>query len=181
MQGITLAYKDREKELRYRKEWYEKNKVRRKQQVIDRRKEIWNWYSNYKLTLKCSICGETHPACIEHHHLDASEKEQNIGEMAAQGHSIDSISKEIEKCIILCSNCHRKLHYTRELTQPQEFIMYHTLPKKAEYVELTCYTCGEKFKRSKKEHERNMRKGHKNVYCSKKCVLVSINSIRWGL
>nr|DAM14611.1 MAG TPA: INTRON TRANSFERASE [Caudoviricetes sp.]DAX04501.1 MAG TPA: INTRON TRANSFERASE [Bacteriophage sp.] len=26
-------------------------------------------------------------------------------------HSTDTINKEINKCVILCANCHRKLHY----------------------------------------------------------------------
>lgn len=31
--------------------------------------------------------------------------------MFTTGASKDSIKKELEKCIVLCSNCHRKEHY----------------------------------------------------------------------
>lgn len=94
-----------------RKQWYTKYK----QQIIN--KNILNknknitWFENYKKDKKCSICGESHPACLDFHHLDPNIKEFNIGIIVRSTYSIKKIIKEINKCIILCSNCHRKLHY----------------------------------------------------------------------
>lgn len=61
------------------------------------------------LRLKCSKCPEDHPSCLDFHHL--GDKELNIAEMANQGASKQRILKEVSKCVVLCSNCHRKLHY----------------------------------------------------------------------
>jgi len=74
----------------------------------DRRKENIRNYINSK-KIKCAKCDETHVACLEFHHL--KDKEINIAEICNLMWSIDRIVKELNKCIILCSNCHRKLHY----------------------------------------------------------------------
>lgn len=62
----------------------------------------------YKRT-GCARCDEKHIACLELHHLDPTEKEFGIG--SALSRSWEHIEKELEKCIILCANCHRKEHH----------------------------------------------------------------------
>ena len=58
----------------------------------------------------CSCCGNYYPAtCMDHHHLDPSVKEKQISSMI-KDNSWKRIEEEISKCILLCSNCHRKLH-----------------------------------------------------------------------
>ena len=47
-------------------------------------------------------------ACLDFHHL--RDKEFNIAN-EIKNLSIDNLKKEIDKCIVLCANCHRKLHY----------------------------------------------------------------------
>lgn len=66
------------------------------------------WLWKYKKKRGCSFCGENDPACLDFHHRKRSEKEKELSQMHC--HSIDELKKEIEKCEILCSNCHRKLH-----------------------------------------------------------------------
>lgn len=63
------------------------------------------------LGLKCEQCGENHPACLDFHHINPVSKDLEVSALVARGHSIDRIKKEIEKCKVLCSNCHRKLHW----------------------------------------------------------------------
>lgn len=77
-----------------------------------KQKENREWFKNYKSTLECSICGENHPAVIDFHHNDPSTKERNVTDMMK--FSMDKIKKEINKCTILCSNCHRKLHWNEK-------------------------------------------------------------------
>ena len=69
------------------------------------------WFDEYKETLKCSKCEENHPSCLEFHHLDPNEKESGVSEMVRKKIDKELIFKEIKKCEVLCSNCHRKLHY----------------------------------------------------------------------
>jgi hypothetical protein len=87
---------------------YEINKevYRSRQHAI--RKEKKDWFNSIKANLKCEQCGESHIATLDFHHTNPSEKEFGI---ARSSRSRENILKEIEKCIILCSNCHRKLHW----------------------------------------------------------------------
>jgi predicted HNH restriction endonuclease len=62
------------------------------------------------LSLECSKCGFKHPAAIDFHHLDPSEKEGEVNKLAGSG-CFKKAYAEIEKCIPLCSNCHRILHW----------------------------------------------------------------------
>ena len=98
-------------------EWYEKNKIKRKEQIYNRRREITQWLyeQKEKIKMSCSICGEDRFPTLDFHHRDSSEKEYNIGSMAHRGLSKENILKEIEKCDILCSNCHRILHYNEKI------------------------------------------------------------------
>lgn len=57
---------------------------------------------------KCQVCG--YDKCyrsLEFHHLDPDVKEFTIGS-STRGWA--SLLKEAEKCILLCSNCHREVH-----------------------------------------------------------------------
>lgn len=61
----------------------------------------------YKLTHPCVNCKETDPICLTFHHLDKSKKDFGLHQ---RQRSWASIEKEIAKCVILCSNCHLKVH-----------------------------------------------------------------------
>lgn len=77
----------------------------------NRRKELKVWFWDYKSQLKCSICGEDHPACIEFHHTDPSKKDSTISYLVKRGCKITTIKKELKKCAVVCSNCHKKIHW----------------------------------------------------------------------
>ncbi len=62
----------------------------------------------YDQKYPCSSCGESDKACLDFHHTDSKTKAFNLS--SYKNHSLDKIKKEIEKCIVLCANCHRKLH-----------------------------------------------------------------------
>lgn len=64
----------------------------------------------YKSNIQCFKCHENHPATLDFHHLNKNEKEYNVSDMVTT-QSKSRILKEIEKCVILCSNCHRKEHW----------------------------------------------------------------------
>ena len=58
----------------------------------------------------CSRCG--YDKCVEaleFHHLDASQKDFGI---SSKGYtrSWQKVREEIEKCVLVCANCHRELH-----------------------------------------------------------------------
>lgn len=66
----------------------------------------------HKNTHPCSECGEADPRCLDFHHRDESTKEFNLSEH--KGRSASEVEKEIQKCVMLCANCHRKEHINEE-------------------------------------------------------------------
>jgi len=94
----------------YHREWYKKNAGRRKELVRANQARVKKWLRDYKDTCECSECGEDHPACLDFHHIDPDTKYKEVTTMAHNANSIDKIKEEIAKCVVLCSNCHRKLH-----------------------------------------------------------------------
>ena len=106
-----MPFKDLNKRRVYRREWYARNKISEKKHVYKRKKEIKKWFEAYKNGLKCTFCGEDHPSTIDFHHRRKEEKKLWINIMVHEGYSLKNIKQEIEKCEILCANCHRKHHY----------------------------------------------------------------------
>lgn len=62
---------------------------------------------------KCNDCTITYPeypyVVFDFHHLDPEIKSFNWDKLKLQ--SQDTIFKELDKCILLCSNCHRIKHH----------------------------------------------------------------------
>lgn len=96
-----------EKMRAYRREYYYKNK----QSHYDRNKiteaKIKEYIADKKD--KCCVCGEQEKCCLDFHHIDPIEKDMEIARLYKYG-SLKRIMKEIEKCVVLCANCHRKVH-----------------------------------------------------------------------
>ncbi len=65
-------------------------------------------FIEFKKTLYCTVCGENDPACLDFHHLDKSQKDYSVSDLVRCS---GKMKKELEKCIPICANCHRKLHY----------------------------------------------------------------------
>jgi hypothetical protein len=100
----------RDKMIKYRIDYYYRNRDSEITRIIKRRQDIQSWFKKYKSSLKCANCGENDPICLDFHHTDSSLKDNHVSKMIGHGNSINSILKEISKCEVLCSNCHRKEH-----------------------------------------------------------------------
>lgn len=97
-------------ELTGQQRWYYKNRERRIARKDERRRKLRQWLHAYKREeCECRQCGEGHPACLDFHHQ--GEKTLGVSEMVVYGYSKNSIEEEIERCSVLCANCHRKEHY----------------------------------------------------------------------
>lgn len=75
----------------------EKERYRRKKQFTESLKE------------SCIKCGESRPYVLDFHHKDKTQKDFTIGQIKKG--SLEILKNEIEKCVVLCSNCHREFHY----------------------------------------------------------------------
>lgn len=62
---------------------------------------------------KCFKCPETHPAALQFHHKDPATKVLNLSSKTLampKKFPWNVIEMEIEKCELLCANCHAKYH-----------------------------------------------------------------------
>lgn len=99
------------KRAEYQHQWYMKNREARLAANKKTRDAFYQWFRDFKKTLKCQKCGMTHPATLDFHHRDGATKEAEINRMVASKLSKQKIMDEIAKCDVLCANCHRILHY----------------------------------------------------------------------
>jgi hypothetical protein len=59
----------------------------------------------------CSICGYSRcSTALEFHHVDASVKEQTPSKLINNYSTIERMLEEVNKCVLVCSNCHREIH-----------------------------------------------------------------------
>jgi transcription elongation factor Elf1 len=107
-----MAFKTKEEQAKYHREvWYPKNKERRMQLNAAWRAKVREQFYKYKKTLRCIVCGENESACLDFHHVDPSNKDMAVGAMLSdQGPSLRRLMQEVDKCVVLCANCHRKHH-----------------------------------------------------------------------
>lgn len=99
-----------------KKSYYKDPKKRNNYLILKRREKVHNFNKwIIESNLKCKKCGEDHPAVLDFHHINPEEKKGNISNLKWRGLSKETLFKEIEKCIILCANCHRKLHWEEKL------------------------------------------------------------------
>lgn len=79
------------------------------EQTVERMREFKIKCVEYKGG-KCQICPyNRYIGALEFHHLDPTKKDFNISHIKAYSFS-NIIKKELDKCILVCSNCHREIH-----------------------------------------------------------------------
>lgn len=89
--------------------WDSSCKTCRLEYSVNRRRSIKLQAIEY-LGGKCVDCGEDRKisALYDFHHLDSTKKDFSIGKTALK---FESIKSELDKCVLLCANCHRIRHY----------------------------------------------------------------------
>jgi 5-methylcytosine-specific restriction endonuclease McrA len=108
-----MPYKDESvrklKHAEYSREHYLKNQAETKiRNAQTKRKKREEWVE-FKSALSCTHCGFSHPAALDFHHIDRKDK-QSVHKLAQNG-NYKAAKEEIKKCITLCANCHRIVHY----------------------------------------------------------------------
>ena len=93
----------------YRRQHYLVNREKYIKKAVDYDAKFQTWWQEYKTQFSCSSCPESHPACLHFHH-PGNNKEGNVSRFAMDG-SKSKLLKEIKKCVVLCANCHAKLHF----------------------------------------------------------------------
>ena len=88
--------------------WYSDNRNKRQEAANTRnrskKQQAVDHFGN-----KCLDCKKTYPNCVyQFHHLDPTQKDVNPSYAMANG--LESMWKELEKCVMLCANCHIVRH-----------------------------------------------------------------------
>lgn len=96
-------------------EYYRNNKARQenvklnKEYIIERNK---SFIEDYKKHNKCKKCGIAKFYILDFHHRNSEDKEFEISRM--RDYSLEKIQLEIDKCDLLCANCHREFHFLQQ-------------------------------------------------------------------
>jgi 5-methylcytosine-specific restriction endonuclease McrA len=115
-----MPYKDIQKRKQYSREYYQKyhENIRKDEKRFLELREYKrivhaqyrarnnNIIDQIKQGQSCFYCDEFAPVCLDFHHID--KKDFNIGTARGTLFGLKTLIKEIEKCEIICSNCHRK-------------------------------------------------------------------------
>ncbi len=104
--------KTKEEQRAYNNAWYAKRSP--EQKAEKQRKEKERAFVNikavhdYKAEKGCMDCGEKDPIVLEFDHRIRADKSFDISNALRLGTSIDKILVEMEKCDVVCANCHRR-------------------------------------------------------------------------
>jgi uncharacterized protein YifE (UPF0438 family) len=114
-----MPFKDPEvrkrKQAEYSKAYYERNRETVIAKINKNKRANRAWFTAYKKTLSCIECGENHPATLDFHHVEARKSKTKVNDLVSDGHARPRILEEIAKCVVLCSNCHRKHHHNERI------------------------------------------------------------------
>lgn len=111
-----MPYKDPEKRRLCKNACSARYKKKHKNAVLEGQRRRWRLNKEFirfeKTKVGCRDCGEKHEAALDFHHIQ--NKSETIAKMSV--YSRERIVREIAKCIVLCSNCHRKRHYAERIS-----------------------------------------------------------------
>lgn len=101
----------RERQREHSRRWYLKNTRLVINQSSARRTLTKKAWLDYRSKQSCSRCGFSHPAVIDFHHVIRHNK-RSVNDLVLKKNNIkEAIREAEEKCIPLCANCHRILHF----------------------------------------------------------------------
>lgn len=97
----------------WKRDWYNRhpeNRERNKQRMRQQRNEFLGQLT-HDMGGCCQRCG--YSACfaaLDYHHVDSQSKDAPVSDLASRRKWDDAIT-EADKCILLCSNCHREYEH----------------------------------------------------------------------
>ena len=111
-----MGWKNIEDKQAYQKVWYLKNKQKVLRDVKERSKVYIQRNIQFVRELKestpCTDCGRFYPFYVmDFDHIE--EKKYEIARIQRESRSLEVIKKEISKCELVCSNCHRMRTWNR--------------------------------------------------------------------
>ena len=92
----------------YLKQYHKKYKEKYRPIRNKRRREKRDYILQYKKLHGCSVCGKSDHWILEFHHV-RGEKKYAVTQAVEYG--FETLIREIKKCIVVCANCHRTIHW----------------------------------------------------------------------
>lgn len=66
-----------------------------------------DWVRDYLQGMSCIDCGESDPVVLQFDHVRGT-KLGNVSRMVSKGSPLSVIQAEVEKCDVVCANCHHR-------------------------------------------------------------------------
>lgn len=99
-----MPYSDLDKQREYQRNWARSHRTNKYRDVNRRR--IRRWVRDLKEKTPCKdCCGYFSFVCMQFDHV-RGKKIRNVGEMVSRNAAFTSVKKEINKCDLVCANCH---------------------------------------------------------------------------
>lgn len=149
--------------------------------MLSSNEKVKNFRKNRKQNLvkisgnKCNICGYNKAiSALEFHHINPEEKTYGLAQNGTC-HSLQKDLNELQKCILVCANCHREIHegfYSKQQLlslkivdeQYKEFLIQDN-NKKMHKQKRYCQDCGKELSYSTKgNYCSNCRGTHNRKY-----------------
>ena len=104
-----MRYKDKNKQKEYQRKHHQrtKKKKRKQQNQLKDKRQHLVLEEMQRRGGKCAKCGFSDIRALDWHHLDPNEKVNSISEMVRDRVSMDKLQAELDKCELICANCHR--------------------------------------------------------------------------
>jgi len=103
----------RECSLPRRRMQYKINPENQKQAVYARRSDLAEQVARIKIATPCFDCGKHYPSYVMDFDHVRGTKKATVSELVRNSSSWDQIQEEIDKCDLVCSNCHRERTFKR--------------------------------------------------------------------
>ena len=92
---------------------------------------------------KCEKCGyNKNYTALDFHHINPSKKDFNIASGSIK--SWEKVKQELDKCQLLCANCHREVHQPNNILTDE--LISNSLFKEKNNEPYNCKSCNEKLK-----------------------------------
>jgi hypothetical protein len=98
---------------KYQSNYRKEHLANTRKHVSNHRKRKREYIRKVKEGAVCADCKKKYPPYVyDFDHRDPKKKKFDIAAMVSHGFGLKKIKKEIEKCDIVCANCHRIRTYT---------------------------------------------------------------------
>lgn len=134
-----MPYKNKEKQKEAQKQHYLNNKKDYRNSTKERRKRNKEYANSMKNN--CKKCGIENKICLDYHHL--SGKIKSVAQLIRDATTIEKLQIEIDKCEVLCANCHRKEHTSVQLSDGSNWKNFeqYRIEKRKWFIDLISNSC----------------------------------------